>query len=40
MNKKKIQNIYDDLEFFSGYKKFRQNNNGFNDVIEQPVRIK
>ncbi|MBX9742256.1 MAG: class I SAM-dependent methyltransferase [Chthoniobacterales bacterium] len=35
MKQPSIQNIYDDPDFFSGYKKLRQNNQGFNDEIEQ-----
>lgn len=35
MKQSPIQNIYDDPDFFSGYKKLRQNNGGFNDEIEQ-----
>lgn len=32
-----MQNIYDDKIFFDGYKKLRDNRQGFNDVIEQPA---
>lgn len=35
MNPSSTQNIYDDPDFFSGYKKLRENAQGFNDVIEQ-----
>lgn len=34
---KNIQNIYDNSEFFASYKALRQNNDGFNDMIEQPA---
>lgn len=37
MTNKINQNIYDDPDFFSGYKQLRQNKEGFNDLIEQPA---
>lgn len=34
-----IQNIYDDPIFFEGYKSLRLNNQGFNNLLEQPAII-
>ncbi len=34
---KKIQNIYDNDEFFKAYKAIRENDEGFNNLIEQPA---
>lgn len=34
---KNIQNIYDNPDFFTGYKNLRQTNQGFNAQIEQPA---
>jgi len=31
------QNIYDDPEFFAGYRKLRETGTGLNDVLEQPA---
>jgi ubiquinone/menaquinone biosynthesis C-methylase UbiE len=31
------QNIYEDPEFFSGYKKLRDEGRGLNDILEQPA---
>jgi len=31
------QNIYDNPQFFKGYIKLRETNNGLNDILEQPV---
>lgn len=33
----KQQNIYDNPEFFAGYSKLRENDQGFNKVLEQPA---
>lgn len=33
----KIQNIYDNDDFFQGYKAIRENDQGFNHLIEQPA---
>lgn len=32
-----VQNIYDDPTFFKGYQSLRKNNQGFNDLLEQPA---
>ena len=37
MDHKKVQNIYDHPEFFTGYKELRQNNQSANNLIEQPA---
>ena len=34
---KDIQNIYDNPDFFESYKQLRQNDLGFNNLIEQPI---
>ncbi len=32
-----MQNIYDNADFFDGYKKLRDNAEGYNDALEQPA---
>lgn len=31
------QNIYDNLDFFDGYRRMRDNNSGLNEVLEEPA---
>lgn len=37
MNKQSLQNIYDNPDFFAGYAELRQNESGFNALLEQPA---